>query len=55
MAGNGVDKPSHYPNTWPGVVTRIFELGTQSWIKLLQVSILLVLLGGVVALIVIAR
>ena len=55
MAGREVDEPSRYPDTWPGVVTRLLELGSESWDKLIRVSILLVLLGGVVALIALLR
>ena len=47
MAANEVDKPGRYPDTWPGVVTRLLELGSESWDKLIRVCILLVLLGGV--------
>lgn len=55
MARNDVDKPSGYPDSWPGLVSLLFKLGTESWVKLLRVSILLVLLGGVVWLIASAR
>ena len=47
MAGNEVDGQVGYPDTWPGVVTRLLELGCESWGKLLRMSILLALLGGV--------
>ena len=46
MAGNEADKPGSYPDTWPGAVTRLLELGSESWGKLIRVSVLLVLLGG---------
>jgi hypothetical protein len=36
-------------------VSFLFRLGTESWVKLLQVSILLMLLGGVVWVIASAR
>jgi hypothetical protein len=51
MARNEVDKPSDYPDSWPGVVVRVLELGSESWDKLIRVSVLLALLGGVVWLI----
>jgi hypothetical protein len=59
MAGNEVDKPGRYPDTWPGAVSRLFELGSESWDNLIRVSILLALLGlltllGVVAWLVIS-
>lgn len=46
MAGKELDKPNGYPDSWPGVVSRILELGSESWAKLIRVSILLVLLGA---------
>lgn len=55
MAGNDVDKPSGYPDTWPGVVGRLLELGSESWSKMIRVAILLALLGGVMWLIVSTR
>ena len=55
MAGHEVDKLSHYPDTWPGVVSRIVEIGSESWDKLMRVGILLALLGGAVALIALVR
>lgn len=55
MARNEVDKPSGYPDSWPGFVSFLFRLGPESWVKLLPVSILLVLLGGVVWLVASAR
>jgi hypothetical protein len=45
MTGNELDKPASHPDTWPGVVSRLLELGSESWDKLLRVSILLALLG----------
>jgi hypothetical protein len=51
MAGNDLDKPSGYPDTWPAVLLRLVELGAESWAKLVRVSVLLVLLGGVLWLI----
>jgi hypothetical protein len=35
------------PSTWPALVARIMEIGSESWVKLIRVSILIVLLGGV--------
>ncbi len=55
MARNDVDKPNGYPDSWPGFCSYLFKLGTESWVGLLQVSILLVLLAGVVWLIASAR
>ncbi|HXL95732.1 MAG TPA: hypothetical protein VN969_42975 [Streptosporangiaceae bacterium] len=35
------------PTTWPALVARIMEIGSESWVKLFRVSILIMLLGGV--------
>jgi len=43
------------PGTWPAVVARIVEIGPESWVKLIRVSILIVLLGAVVWLVASAR
>jgi hypothetical protein len=51
MAGNEVDKPSGYPDSWPGVAALVLRLATESWVKLVQVCIVLVLAGGVVFLV----
>jgi hypothetical protein len=45
MAGREVDKPSDYPDTWPGVVSRLLELGSESWDKFFRVCMLVALLG----------
>jgi hypothetical protein len=55
MAGKLAEKPISHPDTWPGVVSRFLELGSESWAKLIRVCILLALLGGVVWLIASAR
>lgn len=43
------------PGTWPAAVTRIVEIGSESWGKLIHVSILIAVLGAVVWLVASAR
>jgi hypothetical protein len=40
-------RPDREPDTWPAVVARIIEIGSESCAKLIRVSILIVLLGAV--------
>jgi hypothetical protein len=40
-------RPDREPGTWPAVVARIVEIGSESWVKLIRVSILIMLLGAV--------
>ena len=46
MASNA-GRPDREPSTWAAVVARIVEIGSESWVKLIRVSILIVLLGAV--------
>lgn len=54
MASNA-GGPDRERGTWPAVVARIMEIGSESWAKLIRVSILIVLLGAVVWLVASAR
>ena len=42
---NEAGRPDRDPSTWPAVLARIMEIGSESWEKLIRVSILIVLLG----------
>ena len=44
---NEVQRPDRDPSTWPAVLARIMEIGSESWEKLIRVCILLTLLGVV--------
>jgi len=46
MAKNEFEKPDRHPDTWPGVVSRLLELVSDSWAKLIRVSIAVVVLCG---------
>jgi hypothetical protein len=48
-------RPGREPVTWPAAVARIVEIGSESWAKLIRVSILIVLLGAVLWLVASAR
>ncbi len=54
MAGKA-DRADRDPATWPAAVARIVEIGSESWGRLIRVSILIAVLGAVVWLVASAR
>jgi hypothetical protein len=48
-------RPDREPGTWPAAVARIVGIGSESWARLIRVSILIVVLGAALWLVASAR
>jgi hypothetical protein len=48
-------RPDREPGTWPAAAARIVEIGSESWARLIRVSMLIMLPGAVLWLVASAR